>query len=70
MLTVAHPSENICVRTRRGRGGRGGGGGGGGGGGAGLRQKFARGVQFLGSVVNVKPVKACFDVYLQVLVLK
>lgn len=43
---------------------------GGGGVGAGLRQKFARGVQFLESMVNVKPVKACFDVYLQVLVLK
>lgn len=42
----------------------------GGGVGAGLRQKFARGVQFLESMVNVKPVKACFDVYLQVLVLK
>lgn len=37
---------------------------------AGLRLKFARGVQFFGSVIVVKSVKACFDFYLQVIVLK
>ena len=37
---------------------------------AGLIQKFAKCVQFLGSMIDVKPVQACFDVYLRVLDLK